>query len=140
MGLFDKLKAGLQKTHSKLVHEIKRVVTGSPKLTGASLEDLEAALLGADLGLATTRQIVTAVKKAYETQGGGGGDVFTVARGEVKIFTPLDSEMFASKGALAMLSDEENRKHFDQQTLACARPFLFGHVGSGVPVPQASAK
>jgi len=40
------------------------------------------------------------------------------ARGDVKIFTPLDSEMFASKGALAMLSDEENRKHFDQQTLA----------------------
>lgn len=40
------------------------------------------------------------------------------ARGEVKIFTPLDSEMFASKSALAMLSDEANRKHFDEQTLA----------------------
>jgi len=40
------------------------------------------------------------------------------ARGEVKIFTPLDSEMFASKSALAMLSDEANRKHFDAQTLA----------------------
>lgn len=39
------------------------------------------------------------------------------ARGEVKIFTPLDSEMFASKSALAMLSDEANRKHFDDETL-----------------------
>lgn len=39
------------------------------------------------------------------------------ARGEVKIFTPLDSEMFASKGALAVLSDEANRQYFDQQTL-----------------------
>src|SRR5881396_633569 len=84
MGLLDKLKAGLQKTHSKLVHEIKRVVTGSPKLTDASLEELEAALLGADLGLATTRQIVAAVKKGYETQGGGGVDVFAIARGEVE--------------------------------------------------------
>jgi fused signal recognition particle receptor len=84
MGLYDKLKAGLQKTHSKLVHEIKRIVTGSPKLTGASLEELEAALLGADLGLATTLQIVAAVKTAYETQGGGGVDVFTIARGEVE--------------------------------------------------------
>ena len=84
MGLFDKLKAGLQKTHSKLVHEIKRIVTDSPKLTGRSLEELEAALLGADLGLATTQQIVAAVKKAYETQGGGGVDVFTIARGEVE--------------------------------------------------------
>src|SRR2546428_4135878 len=84
MGFFDKLKAGLQKTHSRLVHEIKRVVTGSPKLTDASLEELEAALLGADIGLPTTQQIVAAVKKAYETQGGGGGDVFTIARGEVE--------------------------------------------------------
>ena len=26
MGLFDKFKSGLQKTHSKLSHEIKRIV------------------------------------------------------------------------------------------------------------------
>src|SRR6185436_1924790 len=84
MGLFDKLKAGLQKTHSKLVHEIQRIVTGSPKLTRTSLEELEAALLAADLGHAMTRQIVAAVKIAYETQGGGGVDVFTIARGEVE--------------------------------------------------------
>lgn len=31
-------------------------------------------------------------------------------RGEVKIFTPVDSEVFGSKGALAMLSDEANRR------------------------------
>ncbi len=30
-------------------------------------------------------------------------------RGEVRIFTPMDSELFASKGALALLSDEANR-------------------------------
>jgi len=84
MGLFDTLKAGLQKTHSKLVHEIKRIVTDSPKLTGRSLDELEAALLGADLGLATTQQIVAAVKRAYETQGSGGVDVFTIARGELE--------------------------------------------------------
>jgi len=84
MGLFHNLKAGLQKTHSKLVHEIKRIVTDSPKLTGTTFDELEAALLGADLGLTTTRQIVAAVKKAYETQGSGGVDVFTIARGEVE--------------------------------------------------------
>jgi fused signal recognition particle receptor len=84
MGLFDKLKAGLQKTHSKLVHEIKRIVTDSPKLTGTSFDELEAALLGADLGLTTTQQIVASVKKAYETQGSRGVDVFTIARGEVE--------------------------------------------------------
>jgi hypothetical protein len=30
-------------------------------------------------------------------------------RGEVKIFTPMDSQLYGSKGALALLSDEENR-------------------------------
>ncbi len=83
MGLFQKIKSGLQKTHAKLVHEIKRIVTGSPRLTGSSLEELEAALLGADLGQAMTARIITAVKKAYETQGSGGVDVFTVAQTEV---------------------------------------------------------
>jgi len=61
MNLFQKFKAGLQKTHTKLAHEIKRIVTGSPKLTGATLEELEAALLGADLGVATTHRIIDAV-------------------------------------------------------------------------------
>jgi hypothetical protein len=40
------------------------------------------------------------------------------ARGWVKIFTPLDSGLFASKGALAMLSDEENRSRFNLAELA----------------------
>ena len=39
------------------------------------------------------------------------------ARGEVRIFSPLDTEMFASKGALAMLSDEANRSRFDAAEL-----------------------
>lgn len=84
MNLFAKFKAGLQKTHSKLVHEIKRIVTRSPKLTGESLEELEHALIGADLGTAMTAQIVEAVKHAYETQGGAGLDVFAIARREVE--------------------------------------------------------
>jgi fused signal recognition particle receptor len=84
MGFFDKLKAGLQKTHTRLTHEIKRIVTGSPKLTVGTLEELEAVLLGADLGLTTTHRIIAAVKQAYETQGGGGVDVFTIAREEIE--------------------------------------------------------
>ncbi|MEY9950513.1 hypothetical protein [Kitasatospora sp. GAS1066B] len=37
------------------------------------------------------------------------------AAGQVKIFTPMDSEAFASKGALAMLSDERNRHLLTEQ-------------------------
>jgi fused signal recognition particle receptor len=84
MGLFDKFKAGLAKTHAKLTHEIKRIVTRSPKLTGESIEELEAALIAADLGMAMTEQIISAVKKNYESQGGAGLDFLAIARGEIE--------------------------------------------------------
>src|SRR5579862_2416386 len=84
MGLFDKFKAGLQKTHSRLTQEIKRIVTRSPRLEAEALEELEAALIAADLGLETTSQIVAAVKKAYESQGNAGLDVFAIAESEVE--------------------------------------------------------
>jgi fused signal recognition particle receptor len=84
MSLFQKFKAGLAKTQSRLAHEIRRVVTRSPKLTTESLEELEAVLIAADLGMAVTQQIVGAVKKVYETQGGAGLDVFAIARAEIE--------------------------------------------------------
>ena len=84
MGLFARFKAGLQKTHNKLTHELKRIISRSPRLDAVALEELEAALIGADLGMPITLQIIEAVKRGYETQGGAGLDVFAVARREVE--------------------------------------------------------
>ncbi|HEY3853455.1 MAG TPA: signal recognition particle-docking protein FtsY [Verrucomicrobiae bacterium] len=84
MGLFQKFKEGLLKTHNKLAHEIKRIVTASPRLTSGGIEELEAALIAADLGMSMTAQIVASVKKAFETQGRAGLDVFDIARAEVE--------------------------------------------------------
>lgn len=84
MGFFDKIKSGLQKTQQRLVHELKRVVTLSPRLTSDALGGIEAALMGADFGMATTQQIVGAVRHAYESQGRGGEEVLEVARREVE--------------------------------------------------------
>jgi fused signal recognition particle receptor len=84
MGLFSKFKAGLAKTHAKLTHELKRIVTRSPKLTAESLEEIEHALIAADLGVAMTTQIVAAVKLAYETQGTAGLDYLAIARAEIE--------------------------------------------------------
>ncbi len=104
MGFFDKLKAGLQKTQNKLVHEIKRIVTRSPKLTGASLDELEAALLAADFGLAMTRDISTAVRQGYESQGGAGLDVFAIATREVTKTLGAGDSRLAERPDLAILS------------------------------------
>lgn len=105
MGLFAKFKAGLAKTHSKLVHEIKRIVTRSPKLDAASLEELEAALIGADLGMAMTTQIMDAVKKGYESQGGAGLDVFAVAASEIeKSFPAKNAQLRDVPGGVCVVS------------------------------------
>jgi hypothetical protein len=41
-----------------------------------------------------------------------------VERGEVAMFTPMDAELYGSKAALAMLSDEAHRDRWDPATLA----------------------
>src|SRR6185369_3130554 len=84
LGFFKKVKDGLAKTHDKLTSEIKRIVTRSPKLTAESIEELEGALLGADLGMAMTQQILDAVRRAYESQGKSGLDFLEVAAQEVE--------------------------------------------------------
>jgi len=105
MGLFQKFKEGLRKTHSKLTHEIKRIITASPKLTGATLEELEAGLIAADLGQGTTTQIIGAVKLAYETQGGAGLDVLAIARAEIqKSLATAHAPLLRRPGGLTVVS------------------------------------
>lgn len=105
MGLFDKIKSGLQKTAAKLGHELKRIVTGSPKLTGKTLEELEHALLSADLGMAMTQQILAAVKTAYEWQGSGGLDVFAIATQEVaRSLSATSAALNRNPGGLTVVS------------------------------------
>jgi fused signal recognition particle receptor len=105
MGLFDKFKSGLQKTQSKLAGEIKRIVTRSPRLDAQSIEELEVALLSADLGMAMAQQIIRAVKTSYESQGGTGLDVFSVARNEVALgLGGGNTSLSAGKEGLSVVS------------------------------------
>ena len=83
MGLFEKFKVGLRRTKEELSHKINRIVTGSPTLDDDALEEIEYALISADLGMPMTRRIVEAVKIAYETQGHHGLDVMAVGRAEI---------------------------------------------------------
>ena len=105
MGLFSKFKAGLAKTHAKLTHEIKRIITRSPKLTAESLEEIEQALIAADLGMAMTSQIVAAVKLAYETQGTAGLDYLAIARAEIeKSFSTNNPKLKEISGGTTVVS------------------------------------
>ncbi|MSR65105.1 MAG: signal recognition particle-docking protein FtsY [Verrucomicrobiae bacterium] len=66
MGLFNRFKEGLKKTHQKLFSEIKRILPGSGKLDAASLEELEASLIAADIGVEMATKIVDEIKRLRE--------------------------------------------------------------------------
>ena len=105
LGFFKKIKDGLSKTHDKLTSEIKRIITRSPRLTAESLEELEAALLGADLGVAMTQQILAAAKKAFETQGKAGLDFLEIAAREVEqSLSANDAEMKKRPSGVTVVS------------------------------------
>ncbi|MGO8678237.1 MAG: signal recognition particle-docking protein FtsY [Limisphaerales bacterium] len=105
MGLIAKFKAGLQKTHSKLAHEIKRILTRSPRLEAEAIEELEATLIAADLGIEVTRRILDAVKASYETQGAAGLDVSAIAENEVvRSFASDQPELRSAPDGLTVVS------------------------------------
>jgi hypothetical protein len=59
----------------------------------------------------------------------GGAELITpvlraAERGEVKLFTPIGSELYGSKGALALLSDEANRSQYTADELETFDRFL----------------
>ncbi len=105
LGFFKKIKDGLAKSHDKLTSEIKRIVTRSPRLTAESIEELEAALLGADLGMGMTQQILEAARRAYEAQGRSGLDFLDVAAREVEqSLSANGSELHKQTGGVTVVS------------------------------------
>jgi fused signal recognition particle receptor len=105
VGLFDKLKAAFTRTTTTLSQEIRRIVTRSPKLTAENLEELEAALLRADLGLATTQQILAAARTSFETQGKAGVDFIEIAAREVeRNLAGLDPSLKRNPSGLTVVS------------------------------------
>ena len=57
-GFFGRLKAGLARTRSRLTDSIEDLVLGEKAVDDALLEDIEAALLSADVGVAATSEIL----------------------------------------------------------------------------------
>lgn len=105
MGLFSKFKEGLRKTASKLGHDLKRIVSGSPKLTADTFEELEYALISSDIGRQMTGKILNAVRMQYESQGRDGLDVIGVATQEVeKSFSNEDNSLIRSPEGLTVVS------------------------------------
>jgi fused signal recognition particle receptor len=65
-GLFEKLKEGLSKTHQGFVEKIDQLVTGRKSIDQDLLDELEALLFSADLGVKTSSQLIEGVQRGLK--------------------------------------------------------------------------
>ena len=65
-GFLGRLKAGLSLTRLRLTSSIEDLVLGEKAVDDALLEDIEAALLSADVGVSTTAEIIDNMTKRLE--------------------------------------------------------------------------
>jgi fused signal recognition particle receptor len=66
-GLFERMKKALGATKENLVSRIEAVLVSKPAIDETVLDDLEGTLLGADLGVRVTEQIMTAIRMRHKT-------------------------------------------------------------------------
>ncbi len=69
MGLFDKIREGLKKTRDSVRDKVERVVNSFTKIDEEFLEELEESLIMADMGAATSADIVEMLRKKIKETG-----------------------------------------------------------------------
>lgn len=110
-GFLEKLKRGLSKTHQGLVEKIDRLLIGKKIIDQDLLDELEALLIEADLGVATVTQLIDGVKRSLK-------------RGELQ--DPSKVKEFIRQEILSILKTGENPLFID---LSKTKPFVFMVVG-----------
>lgn len=67
-GLFGRLKEAVRGTRQSLVGKIEEVILGKKEISAELLEELEAILIGADLGVATATAVIERTRQRVERQ------------------------------------------------------------------------
>ncbi|MBP2644765.1 MAG: cell division transporter substrate-binding protein FtsY [Firmicutes bacterium] len=68
MGFFDRLKDGLSKTRKGFTEKIEQLITGYAQIDEEFLEELEAVLVMADVGVHTTTQLIKDIRSAIKAK------------------------------------------------------------------------
>src|SRR5260221_11203518 len=64
--LLDRLKAGIQKTRAGLMEKLEDAVAGRKEIDAEVLDELEYALITADIGAATTAEILERIRQRVD--------------------------------------------------------------------------
>jgi fused signal recognition particle receptor len=64
--LLEKLKSGVQKTREGLVSRLEEVISGKKQIDADLLEELEYTLISADIGVATTEEILDRIRERVD--------------------------------------------------------------------------
>jgi fused signal recognition particle receptor len=110
-GLFEKLKGGLSKTHQGFVEKIDQLLAGRKSIDQDLLDELEAVLFSADLGVKTSSQLIEGVQRRLK-------------KGELQ--EPERVKDFIRQEILRILQIGENPLSID---FSQTKPFLFMVVG-----------
>ena len=90
MGFFDRLKKGLGKTRENLTNKIEKLIIGYADIDDDLLEELEEALIMADVGIDTTEKLMAAVRQGIKKK---------------EINAPEDLKPFLQKEIAAILTE-----------------------------------
>ncbi len=84
LSLLDRLKAGIQKTRSGLLEKIEDAVSGRKQIDADVLEELEYALITADIGSRTTAEILERIRQQVDRHlAGDAGELKSLIRQHV---------------------------------------------------------
>lgn len=93
MGFFDKLKKGLETTRKNFTEKIEQIIVGYAKIDDELLDDLEEALIMADVGVKTSTKLMEEIRKGIKSK-------------EIK--TPEDLRPFLQEKISTILNEGED--------------------------------
>jgi len=93
MGFFDKLKKGLETTRKNFTEKIEQIIVGYAKIDDELLDDLEEALIMADVGVKTSTNLMEEIRKGIKSK-------------EIK--TPEDLRPFLQEKISTLLNEGED--------------------------------
>jgi len=114
-GLFERMKQAIGATKNNLVARIESVLSGRPTIDENLLEELEGVLLGADLGVRATEQVLKDIREQHKKQ---------------LLKTPDDVRAAIRKRLLAILHDGD-RAPAESEPLAPQIWMIVGVNGTG---------